>query len=79
MLQRGNESYRNFQVLNAILYVAEHRFKWRGMRKRFGRWHMSYTQMNRWSKAGVLNHVFEKLQTKQIVHVRIEAFVLEST
>ena len=28
--QRGNVSLSNLQVLNAILYVAEHGCKWRG-------------------------------------------------
>ncbi|WP_321855095.1 transposase, partial [Burkholderia cenocepacia] len=36
--QRGNVSLTNLQVLNAILYVAEHGCKWRGLPKRFGRW-----------------------------------------
>ena len=34
-VQRGNVSLSNLQVLNAILYVAEHGCKWRG---RFGNW-----------------------------------------
>jgi len=35
--------------------------------------------MNRWSKNGVLDRVFEKLQAEQIVRIKIEAFALEST
>ena len=31
--QRGNVSISNLQVLNAILYVAEHGCKWRGLPK----------------------------------------------
>ena len=69
----------NLQVLNAILYVAEQGCKWRGLPKRFGRWHTIYTRMNRWAKNGVLDRVFEKLQLEQIVRVRIEAFSLDST
>ena len=34
--QRGNVSLSNVQVVNAILYVAEHGCKWRGLPKRFG-------------------------------------------
>ena len=77
--QRGNVSLRNLQVLNAILYVAEHGCKWRGLPKRFGNWHTIYTRMNRWSKAGVLDRVFEQLQQSQIVRIRIEAVLLDST
>ena len=65
--QRGNVSLSNLDVLNAILYVAEQGCKWRGLPKRFGNWHTIYTRMNRWSKAGVLDRVFEQLQYNQIV------------
>jgi transposase len=66
-------------VINAILYVAEHGCKWRGLPKRFGNWHTIYTRMNRWAKNGVLNGVFEKLQSEQIVRIKIEALSLDST
>ncbi len=49
---RGNARLDNRQVLNAILYVAEHGCKWRGLPKRFGNWHTVYTRMNRWAKMG---------------------------
>ena len=77
--QRGNVSLSNVDVLNAILYVAEHGCKWRGLPKRFGNWHTIYTRMNRWSKAGVLDRVFEQLQQSQIVRIKIEAVSLDST
>ena len=78
-VQRGNVSLTNLQVLNAILYVAEQGCKWRGLPKRFGRWHTIYMRMNRWAKNGVLDRVFEKLQLEQIVRIKIEAFSLDST
>jgi transposase len=78
-LQRGNVSLSNLSVLNAILYVAEHGCKWRGLPKRFGNWHTIYTRMNRWSKSGVLDRVFEELQKAQVVRIRIEAVSLDST
>jgi transposase len=78
-VQRGNVSLSNLQILNAILYVAEQGCKWRGLPKRFGRWHTIYMRMNRWAKNGVLDRVFEKLQMEQIVRIRIEAFSLDST
>jgi transposase len=63
----------------ALLYVAEHGCKWRGLPKRFGPWHTIYTRMNRWSKNGVLDRVFEQLQREQVVRIRIEAVSLDST
>ena|SRR5487761_1271087 len=78
-VQRGNVRMTNLKVLNALLYVAEHGCKWRGLPKRFGNWHTIYVRMNRWSKRGVLDGVFEKLQREQIVRIKIEAFSLDST
>ena len=78
-VQRGNVRLSNLTVLNAILYVAEHGCKWRGLPTRFGNWHTIYTRMNRWSKAGVLDRVFEELQRAQVVRIKIEAVSLDST
>ena len=78
-IQRGNVSHANLRVLNAILYVAEHGCKWRGLPRRFGNWHTIYTRMNRWSKSGVLDRVFEQLQHAQIVRIKIEAVSMDST
>jgi len=77
--QRGNVKVSNLQFLNALLFVAEHGCKWRGLPKRFGPWHTIYTRMNRWSKNGVLEHIFEQLQREQIVRIKIEAVKMDST
>ena len=77
--QRGNVSLTNLQVLNAILFVAEHGCKWRGLPRHFGNWHTIYTRMNRWSKAGVMDRVFTRLQQEQILALRMEALSLDST
>ena len=77
--QRGNVSLSNLRVLNAILYVAENGCKWRGLPRELGNWHTIYTRMNRWSKAGVLDRIFERLQQEQILVIRFEAVSLDST
>ena len=77
--QRGNISLSNQQVLNAILYVAEPGCKWRGLPRRFGNWHTIYTRMNRWSKNGLLDRVFEHLQRAQLIRIKLEAVSLDST
>ena len=64
-------------MINAILYVAEQGCKWRGLPKRLGNWHTIYTRMNRWSKAGVLNRVFARLD--QTLRIKLEAVALDST
>ena len=78
-VQRGNVSLSNLQVLNAILYVAEHGCKWRGLPARFGNWHTIYMRMNRWSKSGVLDRVFEQLQRERIVRIKLEAGSMDGT
>ncbi len=35
--------------------------------------------MNRWSKNGVLDEVFEKLQREQLIRVKLEAASIDST
>lgn len=77
--QRGNIAVSKLNVLNAILYVAEHGCKWRNLPKRSGRCHKIYTRMNRWAKSGVLDRVFAELQEGQIIRMEIEAFSIDST
>lgn len=77
--QRGNVKVTNLQFLNALLFVAEQGCKWRGLPKRFGPWHTIYTRMNRWSKNGVLDQIFEQLQREQIVRIQITAVKMDST
>ncbi len=69
--QRGNVRIGNRQVLNAILYVAEHGCQWRNLPPRFGHWHTIYTRMNRWAKKGVLDRVFVQLQRERILRIRL--------
>ena len=77
--QRGNVSMTNLRLLNALLYMVEHGCKWRGLPSHFGNWHTIYTRMNRWSKAGVLDRGFARLQQEQILAIRIESVCLDST
>lgn len=77
--QRGNVKITNLEMINAILYVAEQGCKWRGLPKEFGRWHTVYTRMNRWSKAGVMERLFTRLQEEEILRIKLEAVSLDST
>jgi transposase len=78
-VQRGNVSLNNLQVVNAILHVAENGCKWRALPKRFGNRRTIYTRMNRWAKAGVLDRLFEEMQHRQLVRIKIAAVSLDST
>jgi transposase len=76
--QRGNVSVDNLLLINAILYVAANGCKWRALPEHYGNWHTIYTRMMRWSRAGVLDRIFERLQRNRIMQVRIEAISLYS-
>jgi len=78
-IQRGNVRHGNLKFLNAVLYVAEHGCKWRGLPAGFGNWNSIYKKANRWAKNGVLDRVFAELQKLRIVNIRIERVSLDST
>ena len=78
-LQRGNVKLSNIQVLNAILYVAEHGCKWRGLPKKYGNWHSIYMRANRWAKNGVLDRVFSALQEDDVINIQVDHVSLDST
>ena len=77
--QRGNVKIKNLQLINAILYVTENGCKWRALPERYGKWHTVYERMNRWSKNGVLQRVFEGLQMEGIIRIKMENVCLDST
>ena len=77
--QRGNVRVGNFVLLNALLYTLEHGCKWRGLPDGFGPWHTIYTRLNRWSKKGIIEQVFTRLQEEQILLIKIEVVSLDST
>jgi transposase len=66
-------------MLNAILHVLEHGCKWRGLPGNFGNWHSVYTRMSRWSKNGVLDRIFTRLQQEQMIRLKADVFSLDST
>ena len=71
-VQRGNDASAQRHPLR-----GRDGCKWRGLPARYGNWHTIYMRMNRWSKSGVLDRVFEQLQRQRIV--RLEAVSLDST
>lgn len=77
--QRGNVSMSNLQLVNALLYVTENGCKWRALPKIYGNWHTVYVRMNRWSKSGVLQRLFEALQKENIIRIKVERVCLDST
>ena len=77
--QRGNVTIDNLTMLNAILYILEHGCKWRGIPDNFGNWHSICTRMSRWSKNGVLDRIFARLQQEQLLHISTDTLSIDST
>jgi transposase len=78
-VQRGNVKVDNFQLLNAILYVVENGVKWRKLPKEYGNWHTIYVRFNRLAKSGVLDRIFNELQSEGIIEVKTSIICLDST
>ena len=78
-VQRGNVKISNLQLVNAILYVAENGCKWMALPKEYGNCHTVYVRLNRWSQNGVLQRIFEGLQTEGIIEVKVKFLCLDST
>ena len=66
-------------MLNAILYVAEHGCKWRGLPTRFGKWYTIYKRMNRWVRNGVLDRILKGLAQEGITNLETDVVGIDST
>ena len=73
-----NVKIENLQLINAVLYVTENGCKWRALPERYGKWHTVYTRLNRWSKNGVLQRVFEGLQQEGIIRIKVKSVCMDS-
>jgi transposase len=67
----GNMRTSHRCVLNAILYVAANGCKWRDLPDKYGKWNSIYVRMMRWSRSGVLDRVFERLQIQPFIRPNI--------
>ena len=45
----------------------------------FGPWYTIYVRMNRWPKSRILDQMFEYIQKKQLVRIRLEVVSMNST
>ena len=77
--KRGKLSIGDYEVMQAVLFVAENGCKWRALPPRYGNWHTIYTRVNRWAKNGVLDKVFAAMQELEMIRVNVEVISLDST
>jgi len=57
----GRPYLEHRQVMNGIFWVLCSGAPWRDLPERYGHWKTIYNRFNRWSKAGVINCIFNKL------------------
>lgn len=48
----------NTRGINAILCIAEHGCKWRGLSEQFGKWYNIYMRADRLTKKDILGTIF---------------------
>lgn len=47
--------------MNGIFWLLCSGAPWRDLPERYGHWKTIYNRFNRWSKAGIINNIFNKL------------------
>jgi len=78
-VQRRKAEVDNYDFLCAILYIVENGCKWRALPKEYGNWHTIYVKLNRWSKNGTLERIFEALQNEDIISIVTNVVCIDST
>ena len=62
-----------------MLYFVENGYKWRGLPKEYGNWHVIYVRVGRRAKKGVLQEAFVRLQQVGIIQIQVNVVSLDST
>ncbi|MZI88882.1 IS5 family transposase [Dickeya dianthicola] len=57
----GRPYFAHRHVMNGIFWVLCSGAPWRDLPERYGQWKTIYNRFNRWSKAGIMNSIFNKL------------------
>lgn len=59
---KGGRPYLDHrQVMNGMFWVLCSGAPWRDLPERYGHWKTIYNRFNRWSQAGIINRIFNKL------------------
>jgi transposase len=77
--QRGNVTIDNLTLINALLYILENGCKWRRLPSEFGYWHAIYMRFSRWVKNGVIEKMFKELHVQNILRIKSDALMMDST
>ena len=58
----GRTAHNNRRFINAVLYIARSGAPWRDLPERYDNWNSVYQRVNRWSKQGRWQVVFDTLR-----------------
>ena len=71
---RGVKRVDDRRVINGILFALRTGIAWRDMPDQYGPWSTIYNRFNRWSKAGILDKVFDAIvDSRNIDTVMVDA------
>ena len=76
---RKKAKISNEQFINALIYILENGCKWRALPEKYGKWHTVYMRFNRWSKKGIIEQIFLKLQEEKIIKIDTDILCIDST
>ena len=62
-----------------MLYIVENGCKWRSLPKEYRDWHVIYVRVNCWTKRGMLQSAFLRLQQLSIIQFQVNVVTLDST
>jgi transposase len=68
----GRTARDNRLFMDAVLWIGRMGSLWRGLPEHFGKWNSVYRRFSRWSKAGVWERVFAKLQDPDLKWMMID-------
>ena len=76
---RKKAKISNEQFINALIYMLENGCKWRALPEKYGKWHTVYMRFNRWSKKGIIEQIFLKLQEEKMIKIDTDILCIDST
>ena len=76
---RKKAKISNEQFIEVLIYMLKNGCKSRALPENYVKWHTVYMRFNRWSKKGIIEKIFLKLQEENIVKIDTDIFCIDST
>ena len=76
--RHGGVARDNLNFLNAVMHIAKTGVAWRDLPERFGKWDTVYHRFNPWSKKGVWQRLFERVQDPDLEWLFVDSTVVRA-